>query len=187
MASQDGVTFSRPFAVDRLAARGGETAVVVRAESAADRATIAARLRIPEVAALVVAWTLRPISGGVIEAEGVLSASVVQDCVVTLEPFEAPVAERFAVLFVPAGDGAEAEGDDDPDAPDIIPYRGRVIDLGEASVEQLALALDPFPRIPGAAFAGEAGDPEEDEEPGAKVSPFAALAARRMPPRDGES
>ena len=172
--------FSRPFAVDRLAARG-ETATTIRAETDAQRAAIAARLRIPAVVALAVRWTLRAVAGGVIEADGVLDATVVQNCVVTLDPFEAKVAERFRVLFVPAGlpDADRFDEDDDPDAPDTIPFEGAAVDLGEASVEQLALALDPFPRRPGAAFdesdvAGAEGEGQE-----AAASPFAALAARR--------
>ena len=50
------------------------------------------------------------------------------------------------------------------------------IDLGQYAVEQLALALDPFPRKPGATFV-------QPEEP-AEISPFAALKA--LKPRDGE-
>lgn len=181
----DGNAWSRPFAVDRLAARG-ETAATIRAETDADRATIAARLRIPGVVALAVRWTLRSVAGGVIEATGSLDATVVQDCVVSLEPFEAAVVERFRVLFVP-GDRLEDErfDNDDPDAPDTIPFEGGTIDLGEASVEQLALALDPFPRKPGATFAEEAIADGADEDE--TLSPFAALAARRLAPRDGET
>ena len=36
-----------------------------------------------------------------------------------------------------------------------------MLDLGEAASEQLALALDPFPRKPGAALPGEMQEPEE--------------------------
>jgi hypothetical protein len=46
-----------------------------------------------------------------------------------------------------------------------------IIDLGEAAAETMALALDPFPRSPGAAAAlKEAGVIGEDE-----VVPFNAL------------
>lgn len=181
--------FSRPFAVDRLAARG-ETATTVRAETEVLRAAIAARLRIPALLALAVRWTLRASAGGAIEADGVLEATVVQDCVVTLEPFEAPLAERFRVLFVPVAEVADERfEDDDLDAPDTIPFEGGTIDLGEASVEQLALALDPFPRRPGAAFQSD-GDGLDVEGPDADgttaVSPFAVLAARRAGRREDE-
>ena len=52
-----------------------------------------------------------------------------------------------------------------------MPYAGGAADLGEATVEQLALALDPFPRKPGAALPADVTE---------EVSgPFAALLARR--------
>ena len=71
---------------------------------------------------------------------------------------------------MPAG----SERDDpDPDLPDEIPYEAETIDLGEATAEQLGLALDPWPRIEGATV------PEiEDEDDG---SPFAILARRLEP------
>jgi hypothetical protein len=73
------------------------------------------------------------------------------------------------VRFVPEAaltDAVEIEDEDE------IPYAGGAIDLGEATSEQLALALDPFPRKPGAAFSND-----EAEAPG---GPFAALAGRRL-------
>ncbi|MBG0810960.1 DUF177 domain-containing protein [Methylosinus sp. H3A] len=62
----------------------------------------------------------------------------------------------------------------DDDAPDPL-VDGR-IDLGAIVAEFFALALDPYPRKPGARFAppGEAAA-EEEERPPAKASPFARL------------
>jgi hypothetical protein len=48
-----------------------------------------------------------------------------------------------------------------------------MIDLGEATTEQLALALDPFPRKPGAEIPPEAKEAPE--------GPFAALGRIRKP------
>ena len=62
----------------------------------------------------------------------------------------------------------------DLEAEDEIPYEGTSIDLGEAASEQLALALDPFPRKPGAELPGSVGP----HESGA----FAALA-KLLPPQ----
>jgi uncharacterized metal-binding protein YceD (DUF177 family) len=131
---------------------------LVEADPAECRA-IAARLRIPEVLALACRFTLRRADGGTIDAEGELRARVVRECVVSLEPFEMAVAEDFTVRFVPAGSETD---DDDPLTPDEIPYQGGAIDLGEAAVEQLALALDPFPRNPLSVLP----DTEADEGPG---------------------
>ena len=63
---------------------------------------------------------------------------------------------------------------EDPEAPDEIEAEGDSVDLGEAIAEQLALALDPYPRVPGAALPGE-GEGEEPPPSG----PFAGLAALR--------
>lgn len=173
---------SRPVAIDRL--QPGASPVIVEAAEG-ERAAIAKRLRVPSVHALRVEWSLTRGTGGLVEATGRLDARVEQVCVVTLEPFEAPVVERFVVRFVPAalaGSGGGAE-DEDPESPDEIPYEGGALDLGEASVEQLALALDPFPRKPGVVFAEASrgpADPSGGEEEAA--SPFAALA-RRFPSR----
>ncbi len=155
---------SRPLAADRVGPAGlSERVDATPAECAA----LAARMRIPAVHALSCTFRLRPLPGATLEADGTLTASVTQECVVTLDAFEQDVSERFVVRFVPEG----REGDDpDPEAPDEIPYAGAVIDLGEAAAEQLALALDPYPRKPGAELPEAAPDPEEH--------PFAKLARR---------
>jgi hypothetical protein len=57
--------------------------------------------------------------------------------------------------------------------PDEIPSENGVVDLGEAVAEQLALALDPYPRAPGAAM------PEETDDAAAERHPMAALAKLR--------
>ncbi len=87
----------------------------------------------------------------------------------TLESFDALILETFRVLFIRAGTETE---DLDPEADDEIPYEDDVIDLGEASVEQLALALDPYPRKPGAELPADVS--------GGPLSPFAALARRAL-------
>lgn len=133
---------SRPVPVDRLPAT-----LMVRAEPP-ECAALAARLRIPSVDRLTCRFVLRR-HGAVVVAEGVLEADVVQECVVSLDPVAQHVEDRFTIRFVPESPDAAAD-DADPDAPDEIPYTGSVIDLGEAAAEQLALALDPYPRHPDA-------------------------------------
>lgn len=58
-----------------------------------------------------------------------------------------------------------------PESDDEIPFEGNQIDLGEAAAEQLGLALDPYPRMPGA----ELPEAEADVE----LHPFARLAGLR--------
>ncbi len=162
----------RLFPLDRLGARAEE--VVVEAD-AAERAALARRYAIPAVERLLCRFRLRRAAPGIIDADGELEARVVQTSVVTLEDVAQDVVEAFQVRFVPAGQESD---DDDPDSPDEIPYEGTVLDLGEAAAEQLALALDPYPREPGAAV------PEGEE--GTAQTPFATLARlRKGGPREG--
>ena len=56
------------------------------------------------------------------------------------------------------------------EGPDEIPYENDEIDLGEALAEQLALALDPYSRKPGAELPGEVLDDG--------ASPFTVLKGR---------
>ena len=155
----------RPVAVDRVGPRGHEVELQA---TVAECAAVAIRLLLPSIAALRCRFQLQPLPGGRIAASGALKAVLSQVCVVTLEPFTAMVEEAFRVRFVPQG----RESDDpDPEADDEIPYSGATIDLGEAAVEQLALALDPYPRAPGAVLPDEARD-----DP---ASPFAGLADLR--------
>ncbi len=156
---------ARPVALDRIGAVALEQAVEARPE---ELAPLAQRLGIPAVHRLGCKFRLRRVGASVIEAEGELDAEVVQVCVVSLDEFAQTVQERFTVEFVPAGTEAP---DDDPEAPDQIPYDGSAIDLGETAAVQLALALDPYPHKPG---AGEL--PDEVSGP---TGPFAALASLR--------
>jgi uncharacterized metal-binding protein YceD (DUF177 family) len=130
-----------------------------------ERAALAQRMGVLAIHALTCRFDLRRDVGDAIEASGLLQAHVTQTCVVSLEPFDADIAESFSVRFVPAG----TESDDlDLEAEDEIGYEGGVLDLGEATSEQLALALDPFPRKPGAELSAAANE----EDSGA----FAALS-----------
>ncbi len=107
--------------------------------------------------------------------DGRFTAEVTQSCVVTLEPVDARVEGRFERRYLPNAElkGEEAATDEihvDPDGEDPAEVLCREIDLGEALVEELSLALDPYPRKPGVEFA-----PEQDMvvKPD---NPFAVLA-----------
>jgi hypothetical protein len=152
--------FSRPFAIDRMGEASRATVTATPAECQA----IAARFGIVAVASLTCQYQLRRWEGATVQAQGQLRASVRQSCVITIEDFDTEIADDFEIRFVP--EGMESE-DIDLDAPDEIPYAGASIDLGEATTEQLALCLDPFPKKPGAALP-EATDDVSDH-------PFAVL------------
>lgn len=160
-----------PVAVAQLPA--GESALDL-SPGPATRQALAAHagvLDLPELAAHLV---IEPDTRGGARVTGRLTARVVQACVVTLEPVESVIDEAVSLRFAPDGSreaakpGAEIEiphqGVDPPE-----PVRDGSIDLGLALTELLVLAIDPYPRKPGAVF--DAG-PEPAPEP----SPFAALA-----------
>ncbi|HEY3848511.1 MAG TPA: DUF177 domain-containing protein [Acetobacteraceae bacterium] len=154
----------RPVPADRIGTAGLE--ITVEAD-AAERAALARRMRLPDVLALRCTFRLVRLSASCVLAEGRLRAEVVQTCVISLDDFAAEIDERFRVRFVPVGQ----EGDDpDPDADDEIGYAGGALDVGEAAAEQLGLALDPYPRAPGAEL------PEIETE--TDEHPFAALRRR---------
>ncbi len=170
MSDKNAPELHRPFAVERVGSAGREQVVEA---TAFECTALAERLQIPAVLSLRCRFQLTVAPGGVVLAEGMLEARLVRDCVVSLEPFESVLAERFRLRFVPAAmlDESEAEAVLDPEADDEVPYQGAVIDLGEAAAEQLALAMDPYPRRPGAELPDEASE--------AALSPFAALARLR--------
>jgi uncharacterized metal-binding protein YceD (DUF177 family) len=103
---------------------------------------------------------------------GRVAATVVQSCVVTLEPVESAIDEAVDLTFLPdaapATETAGLQALDTDEPPEAI--RDGVIDLGAVATEFLLLGIDPYPRKPGAVFdAPPAGDPSSH--------PFAALAA----------
>ncbi len=160
----------RPLALERIPPHGFEMLVTA---TAGECAALALRLAIPAVMALSCRFQLHPLPRGNVAAQGALRARVVRTCIVSLDDFTVEIMEPFRVRFVPAG--TETEEADlvsaDPESADELPYQGVFIDLGEAAAEQLALALDPYPRKPGAMLADDGAGPE--------TSPFAALSALR--------
>lgn len=162
--------FSRPVRVNSLPAPGRTFAIEAKP---GECAALARRFDLIAIKSLKASLHLRP-AGRQVRLEGDLSAVVVQRCVVTLEPIEATVEERFEMCY--------AEGEEDEDArfserDIVLEYEGEdlpdpivcgIVDIGEAVAEHLALALDPFPRKPDARFPGVGGEAEGQ-------SPFAVL------------
>jgi uncharacterized metal-binding protein YceD (DUF177 family) len=156
--------FSRPH---RLGS--GKRHLVLEA-TAEEAEALARRFGILGIGSLRAELDLAPDRGGVTRARGRLRAAVTQECVATGEPVAQEVDAPLELRILPEG---IPPGDDDPDSPDEIESSGDTVDLGEAVAEQLALALDPYPRLPGAEI-DLPDDPVEEGE--AKPNPFAALA-----------
>jgi uncharacterized metal-binding protein YceD (DUF177 family) len=144
----------RPIPIERVGPAGLDVTVEA---TAAECAALARRMSLPGVLSLSCRFHLARDTADSLIVRGRLVAQVVQTCVVSLEDFSAGVDERFTVRCVP--DGEESD-DPDPEAPDEITYVNGVLDLGEAAAEQLALALDPYPRAPGAELPEIEADPE---------------------------
>jgi len=170
---------SRPVEIARIGAEPSVARIEIGAE---DRKALATALGIVDIPALSAEIGLSRDRSGTIHLDGRLSAEVVQDCVVSLEPVRQTIEEPIRLSFLESAPGARPPAvvnieptEDDP--PEIV--EGPLIDLGPIVVEHLLLAIDPYPRAPGAAppenpagDAGSAGD-----------SPFSVLAPLIGPQR----
>lgn len=151
----------------------------VRFEADAEvRARLADHAGILRIDALSAEGEVQPWAGGV-EARLRLVADVVQPCVVTLKPVLQHIEERLVRRFLPqvhlgeTPEGAVEIAPDEEDPPE--PFDGSAIDLGPVIAEELVLAVDPYPRAPGAAVL------REEAEAVAEPTPFAVLKALKEP------
>ena len=164
--------FARPRRLDTLGTREEPAHVEADAD---ERRRLAGRFGLLALDRLEADYRLLR-DGDAVTATGRLVADVVQPCSVTGDPVPAAIATDFAIRFVPETAGTpDEEVELDSDDCDIVFYEGGAIDLAEAAAQTLALALDPYPRSPGAAAAlKEAGVVGEGE-----AGPFGGLAAIR--------
>lgn len=163
--------FSHLVAHDAIG-RSGPIALVA---NDIERAAVAARLGLEALDRLEVAATLEATAEGA-RLSGTFQADVVQSCAATALPVSATVSAPFVLRYVtalelPGEPEVEVElGDEDLD---IMAFEAGGVDVGEAAVQTLALALDPFPRHPDATrILKERGVLSEGQ-----AGPFAALAA----------
>ena len=161
-------------AVDLRALKGGRKTFRLAA-SPEECALLAKRLGVPGVQRLEGEIALA-VSKTEITAAGTLHAALTRQCVASLEEMTETVEDAFEIAFVrspPNAPQPQDEGEaetEDWDAPEV--HEGDVFDLGEFLAQQLALAMAPFPRKPGAASLAEQYG---EDKP---VSPFADLARR---------
>jgi uncharacterized metal-binding protein YceD (DUF177 family) len=109
---------------------------------------------------------------------GEVVATVGQTCVVSLEPMTSELREPVDVVFLPPGERVPEPADIDPETVDETePLVDGSADLGATATEFLLLAIDPYPRKPGAVFAApRTAEPDPN--------PFAALAVLKKPPTE---
>lgn len=158
------------------------TAFAIEPESE-ERARLAAELGLAALRKLRFEGEIRPSGKRDWDLSGRLGATVVQPCVVTLDPVTTRIEEDVARRFVetlpdlPAGAEVEMPGDD------TVEPLPETIDLGRVMAEALALAIPLYPRREGAelgaaAFTEAGRTPMSDEA----AKPFAGLAALRDTP-----
>jgi uncharacterized metal-binding protein YceD (DUF177 family) len=164
--------FSRQISAEQIGVQETTREIAANAD---ERAKLAMRFGLLALDRLSAVLHLKRGRGGAVLVQGRFIADVTQACVVTLEPVPAHLEQDFTAIFAPrsavqAGEVLIVLEEDEP--PEEI-VEGR-IDLGEAVVQQFAVALDPYPRSPKAAEA--AGADSGSKEQGRK-GPFAALAS----------
>jgi uncharacterized metal-binding protein YceD (DUF177 family) len=134
--------------VDRAPAQAGYTRTWTATE--VERSAIAEALDLTQCFSVSAKVTVHARAGGRYVVNGRLRADVEQACVVTLEAVPQHIDERFQGEFCPQSDLAAAgplEAHFDADAADdpIAIVDGQ-LDVGQLAFENLALAIDPFPR-----------------------------------------
>ena len=136
-------------------------------------------LEVRSLEALTARISLRKHSDVRFDYEAGLRAEITQDCVVTLEPVHSVVARTIRrELDYDESGSLESQISVDPDleADDV---REEITDLrydlAKPLLEELALAIDPYPRAPGVTFS-----PPSDQD-GPPESPFAVLKNLKKP------
>ncbi|MBZ9705468.1 DUF177 domain-containing protein [Mesorhizobium sp. B3-2-1] len=137
--------------------------VVIEAD-AAQRAALAEAHGLLSVEAyraelLVASWKRNGV-----KVSGRVEADITQACIVTLDPVQAHIDEPVEALLLPEDSklgrqGFEGGGEilldaDGPDSPET--FSGDIIDVGALAEQFFGLAIDPYPRKPGASLG--AGD-----------------------------
>ncbi|AXS40271.1 DUF177 domain-containing protein [Breoghania sp. L-A4] len=177
-----------------------------RAASEEERAALRDAYGLVDVLSFKVAYEIRPWRKNGYRVLGPIDAEVVQTCVVTLEPVVQAIHETVDMTFLPQAEAErlaarqEEEGEIIVDMESRDPpegFTGTSLDIGGLSAEQLALAIDDYPRKPGVDFetavaaregGAAVGDAAEDasDAPPAKRSPFAALAAHALAKKNAD-
>jgi uncharacterized metal-binding protein YceD (DUF177 family) len=164
--------FERIYDLSDLSVAGTEVTIDAKPEQ---RAKIAAWLEVDSVEKFVGVIALRKLSMNRYRYEAVLKCHLTQSSVVTLEPLRTRIEERFSRELHVAYRSRHAPEPDkeltlsaaDDDAPEEI--ESPHYDLAAPLLEELSLALDPYPR------AGDESFSLPDAPQAQPDSPFAVL------------
>ena len=149
-------------------------------------AALAKRLGVDALESLTGRAQLQILPDGEVLMKMTFSARVKQRCAVTLAPVETDVSAEFTTSYSEDADadwghGEEEFEDLDADIEPPEPLVNGKFDIAEACVEQLALEIDPFPRVQGATFDGYSAASHGSAQGGnagafEKKNPFAVLS-----------
>lgn len=114
------------------------------------------------------------LEAGAMKVTGKIFARLSQTCVVTLEPVDEVIGEFISIAYLP-------EGAEDPEEEEVDPlsdeeyefFDGKSVDLGELVAQQIAAAINPYPRKDGAELGKVAS--MGDSEPVVRENSFAVL------------
>ena len=183
MSTQSTVTapvWNVPLAAADVSETGRKVEIVA---DEAVRQAVAKEAGVNAVKRLSARFEVTPYGKDGLRVTGLVSATVAQTCVVSLEPLDNEIEEAIELEFQPpdriaakAAEAGDADGEED-DGPD--PLIDGVINLGGIATEFLVLAIDPYPRKPEAVL-------DQPLSEGTSANPFAALAALKpRSDRDG--
>jgi uncharacterized metal-binding protein YceD (DUF177 family) len=167
--------FSYLLPLDLLGAQARKVTLTV---GEAERAALAKRFDLVSLDSLSAALVLRRVpKSPLVRVTGTFSADFVQRCVVTQEPVPAHLDEELAACFGPE-EAAILEVEFDPNEEDPPePFTGDAIELGEWLAQCFAVAMDPYPRAPGAELEALTEEGESGES--TTYRPFESLLADR--------
>ena len=116
---------------------------------ARERDALAKSLGLSELRKLLVDVDVRRDAPGdpIFNLEGILQASVVQECVLCLGFVTTAIREGFSAKFAPEVQSWLKEDvfiHTDPDHPEV--YSGALLEIGKLVQDQLSLAIEPYPR-----------------------------------------
>ncbi len=174
--SEQILPFTAPFDLGRLSESGTD---VTLAPAGPERDAIAHWLEIEALPSLTATIHLSRTGDDEYAYAASFAADVVQACVVTLEPVSGHVTGEFRRSFkqIPRAHGRRRVEEHPPatvelstlEDNDVEMIESTVIDLAAPLLEEVSLALDPYPRAPGVEFEA----PEEEKS--AADNPFAVL------------
>ncbi len=169
----------RVYDLGRLSEAGDE---IVISPGPDELVALAAWAEVASIERFVATIDLTRTSIGRFQYEAKIEADLTQECVVTLEPVKAHIETQFNRELHLTRVGRHtipdtqilAVGTGDDDAPELIntPH----FDLAGPLLEEFSLAIDPYPRAPGAAFESV------DDPDGRPENPFAVLKSLKTAP-----